>query len=107
MGYRTLLVGTDGSITATTARDAAIRLAKRLRARLVVVCAYGPPLLTRAMADGLVEHSLAAAAQEGVEAEAVLAQQDPAELILDVAERVPADLVVVGNKGMGQARRFR
>src|SRR6266511_866954 len=107
MGYRTIVVGTDGSITATTARDAAIRLAKRLRARLVVVCAWGPPLLTRPMAESLVGYSLEAATRAGVEADAEMATQDPADLLLEVAERRQADLVVVGNKGMGEAKRFR
>jgi len=97
MGYRTIVVGTDGSITATTARDAAIRLAKRLRARLVLVCAWGPPLLTRPMAESLVGHSLEAATRLGVEADAEMATQD----------RRQADLLVVGNKGMGEAKRFR
>src|SRR6266511_3954308 len=107
MGYRTIVVGTDGSITATTARDAAIRLAKRLRARLVVVCAWGPPLLTRPMAESLVGYSLEAATRAGVEADAEMATQDPADLLLEVAERRQADLLVVGNKGMGEAKRFR
>jgi 3-phenylpropionate/trans-cinnamate dioxygenase ferredoxin reductase subunit len=107
MGYRTIVVGTDGSITATTARDAAIRLAKRLRARLVLVCAWGPPLLTRPMAESLVGHSLEAATRVGVEADAEMATQDPADLLLEVAERRQADLLVVGNKGMGEAKRFR
>jgi len=31
---------------------------------------------------------------------------DPADAILDVAEEVGADLIVVGNKGMTGARRF-
>jgi 3-phenylpropionate/trans-cinnamate dioxygenase ferredoxin reductase component len=107
MGYRTILVGTDGSATATTARDAAIRLAKRLRAKLIVACAYGPPSITRLAAESLIESSLRAATQSRVEAEAELAQRDPSEFILEVADRRNVDLVVVGNKGMGQARRFK
>ena len=31
---------------------------------------------------------------------------DPADAILDVAEQVNADLIVVGNKGMTGAKRF-
>jgi 3-phenylpropionate/trans-cinnamate dioxygenase ferredoxin reductase subunit len=107
MGYRTILVGTDGSITANTARDAAIRLAKRLRAKLIIVCAYGPPTVTYLMAESLVDSSLRAAQQSRVEAEAEVAQRDPSEFILEVAGRRDVDLIVVGNKGMGQARRFR
>ena len=35
MGYRTIVVGTDGSPTATIARDVALRFAKRCHAHLV------------------------------------------------------------------------
>ena len=31
---------------------------------------------------------------------------DPADAILDVAEEIEADLIVVGNKGMTGAKRF-
>src|SRR6266540_3781312 len=83
MGYRKLVVGTDGSVTATAARDAAIRLAKRFRAGLHVVCAYEPPRMNRRMAEDVIRRSL------------------------DAASRETADLIVVGNKGMGQATRFK
>ena len=33
-------------------------------------------------------------------------QGDPADAILDVAEELEADLIVVGNKGMTGAKRF-
>src|SRR5947199_10333851 len=36
-----------------------------------------------------------------------MALSDPTEFILEVAERRNVDLIVVGNKGMGEARRFR
>jgi 3-phenylpropionate/trans-cinnamate dioxygenase ferredoxin reductase component len=107
MGYRKLVVGTDGSVTATAARDAAIRLAKRCRAALHVVCAYDPRRMNRQVAQDVIRRSLDAASRQKVESTGEIGQADPAELILDAAERENADLIVVGNKGMGQAKRFR
>ncbi|HYT80234.1 MAG TPA: universal stress protein, partial [Actinomycetota bacterium] len=107
MGYRKLVVGTDGSVTATAARDAAIRLAKRFRAVLHVVCAYEPPRMNRQLAEDVIRRSLDAASRQKVESSGEIGQADPAEMILDAAERENADLIVVGNKGMGQATRFK
>jgi 3-phenylpropionate/trans-cinnamate dioxygenase ferredoxin reductase subunit len=107
MGYRTIVVGTDGSPTATMARDAAIRLAKRLRARLVLVSAYNPPTSNRSTAERLLQHGLDAAMSSHVEAIGEMDEREPAELILGAAERHAADLIVVGNKGFGDATRFR
>jgi 3-phenylpropionate/trans-cinnamate dioxygenase ferredoxin reductase subunit len=107
MGYRKIVVGTDGSVTATAARDAAIRLAKRFRAGLHVVCAYEPPRMNRQVAEDVIRRSLDAASRQKVESTGEIGQADPAEMILDAAERENADLVVVGNKGMGQATRFK
>jgi len=107
MGYRKLVVGTDGSVTATAARDAAIRLAKRFRAGLHVVCAYEPPRMNRQLAEDVIRRSLDAASRQKVESSGEIGQADPAEMIIDAAERENADLIVVGNKGMGQATRFK
>jgi nucleotide-binding universal stress UspA family protein len=46
------------------------------------------------------------AKQQGVEAEPYPREGDPADAILDVAEEIKADLIVVGNKGMTGAKRF-
>jgi nucleotide-binding universal stress UspA family protein len=43
---------------------------------------------------------------KGLEAEAHAVSGDPVSAILDVAEEVAADLVVVGSKGMHGTRRF-
>ncbi|MDP9343029.1 MAG: FAD-dependent oxidoreductase [Actinomycetota bacterium] len=107
MGYRTIVVGTDGSVTATVARDEAIRLAKRCRARLVVVLAYPGGPMTIPMAREVLERAREAAAARKVDAEVELASSEPAEAMLEAAERHKADLLVVGNKGMGRVSRFR
>jgi 3-phenylpropionate/trans-cinnamate dioxygenase ferredoxin reductase component len=107
MGYRTIVVGTDGSVTATVARDEAIRLARRCRARLVMVLAYPGGPMTIPMARSVLEHAQEAARAKKVEAVVEMASSEPAEALLEAAERHKADLLVVGNKGMGRASRFR
>ncbi|MGH2555772.1 MAG: FAD-dependent oxidoreductase [Actinomycetota bacterium] len=107
MGYRKMVVGTDGSPTATAARDAALRLAKKFRAELLILCAYDPPRMNRRVAEDVIRRSLDAAARQKVTATGEIAQADPAEMIIDAAEQESADLIIVGNKGMGQATRFR
>src|SRR6266540_3129689 len=106
MGYRKLVVGTDGSVTATAARDAAIRLAKRFRAVLHVVCAYEPPRMNRQLAEDVIRRSLDAASRQKVESSGEIGQGDPADVLCQVAETADIDLIVVGNKGMSGARRF-
>jgi 3-phenylpropionate/trans-cinnamate dioxygenase ferredoxin reductase subunit len=107
VGYRTIVVGTDGSPTANVARDAAIRLAKRWRAEVVLACAYEQPRMSAEVARTVAEQAAEAARRAGVDASVQLGRAEPADLILEVAEARGADLLVVGNKGMGQPSRFR
>jgi nucleotide-binding universal stress UspA family protein/nitrite reductase/ring-hydroxylating ferredoxin subunit len=107
VGYKTIVMGTDGSPTATAAQRAAHVLAKRFRSRLVLVSAYTPPKMNRQLAERALRYAQDAARRAGVETAVVLEEAEPGDLILAVAERERADLVVVGNKGMGQASRFR
>ena len=120
-----IVVGTDGSDTASNAVRQAVELAKAMGAKLYVVSAFVPaePMQERVEAAEIpadVQHAtgprqgvhqvLDAAAGEaekaGVEAEARPREGDPADALLDVAEEVGADLIVVGNKGMTGAKRF-
>jgi 3-phenylpropionate/trans-cinnamate dioxygenase ferredoxin reductase subunit len=107
MGYRKIVVGTDGSPTANVARDVAIRLAKRFRAQLILVSAYEEPLTTRKRAEAILNEALEVAKKARVNAVAALQNAPPADLIVSVAEEQKADLLVVGNKGMGNPSRFR
>jgi 3-phenylpropionate/trans-cinnamate dioxygenase ferredoxin reductase subunit len=107
MSYRTIVVGTDGSPTATVAVEVAQALAKRLKGRLVLVGAldaYG--VMRQPLQTALVEASEAARAKK-VDASAELIEGTPGESILAAATKHDADLIVVGNRGMGQATRFR
>lgn len=123
--FGSIVVGTDGSETASEAVRQAIDLAKETGARLDVVSAYAPVPASRLKSESKdapsdvqwmineredVEATLAAvvaqAAGEGVECSPHSRQGDPADAILDVAEETAADLIVVGNKGMTGAKRF-
>ena len=122
--FRSIVVGTDGSDTATQAVRQAIELARSVGARIDLVSAYEPVSDARLREEihvpedlqwminprDDVQATLEAAASEirgaGVEVEVFALQGDPADAILDVAEERGSDLIVVGNKGMTGAKRF-
>jgi nucleotide-binding universal stress UspA family protein len=123
--FRSIVVGTDGSDTAGKAVAAAAELAKRIGARLDVVCAYEPVPQSRLREEARparedlqwmmnaredVDATLRAAAdsvvEAGIEVQTFAREGDPADAILDVAEERGAELIVVGNKGMTGAKRF-
>jgi len=122
MGYNRILVGTDGSETADKAVETAANLARQLGADLHVVTAH------RAAGGGMAGASgaaMAGGAGEGLQAEAAkqIAEKSAhtwgegltttahsvagsaADAILEAAESVGADLIVVGSRGMHGARR--
>jgi nucleotide-binding universal stress UspA family protein len=123
--FKSILVGTDGSETATEAVRQASELAAKLGAKLQIVSAYEPVAAQRLNEERReapedlqwainpredIDATLAAAAElarvAGVEVDVYARQGDPADAILDVAEEQGADLVIVGNKGMTGAKRF-
>ncbi len=123
--FESIVVGTDGSATASEAVRQASQLAKQTQAKLYLVSAYEPvpegrlreerqdvPADLQWMVNPRedVESTLAAGAEElavaGVEVETMAREGDPADAILDVAEETGAGLIVVGNKGMTGAKRF-
>ena len=60
----------------------------------------------RAEVDATLQHAVQRAAAAGVPAREHAREGDAADAILDVAEELGADLIVVGNKGMTGADRF-
>ena len=124
--FGSILVGTDGSATATTAVRHAIDLARELDARLQIVSAYEPVSDQRLRSEKIelpgdaqwtvgpredVLAVLGAAQQEAVQSglvavETFARQGDAADAILDVAEEQRSDLIIVGNRGMTGAKRF-
>ncbi len=123
--FRSIVVGTDGSETATEAVKQAIELAAATKAKVELVSAYEPVSSTRLReestqvpgdlqwavnpredVDATLGEASELAASAGVEVQVFARQGDPADAILDVAEETKADLIIVGNKGMTGARRF-
>ena len=123
--FGSIVVGTDGSETATEAVRAAVDLAKATGAKIQLVSAYEPVsnqrlreetqqvpedmqwmVNPREDVDSTLEDASGVASDAGVSVEVHARQGDPADAILDVAEETKADLIVVGNKGMTGARRF-
>lgn len=116
--FDNVVVGADGSETATQAVKHAIELAKLYNARLHLVTAYKPQQFSTGgseefsksldsgdIADSLLAELAAHARIAGVPAEIHAESGDPARAICSVASRVNADLIVVGNKGMQGVRR--
>lgn len=123
--FTRIVVGTDGSETAAEAVREATDLARLSGAQLNIVSAYAPVPERRvkgekSAAPADVQHEIgpredvnlvldaaaAAVRKEGIEVQTHPVAADPADAILNVAEQVKADLIVVGNKGMTGARRY-
>jgi nucleotide-binding universal stress UspA family protein len=121
--YSSILVGTDGSAAARGAVSRAAQLAQLCGAKLLVVSAFRPskPSMMSAVAPvaepdrevevrAEVEAMLAKLASElrsnGLEVETIAYAGNAAQAILDIAETHDVDLIVVGNKGMGGARKY-
>ena len=123
--FRSIVVGTDGSDTARKAVDAAVELARLSGASLELVSAYEPvpnerlrPRLRevpveaqwavnpREEVDATLAAAAGSAADAGVQTRTHAREGDPADAILDVAEELGSELIIVGNKGMTGAKRF-
>ena len=125
--FRSIVVGTDGSATATAAVRRAQTPAGAFAADLHVVSAYQCPAVVLAAsadpgcsASAVVEWDAAARDHvrsllddlageltgTGASVTTYAVPSHPATAILAVADEVHADLIVVGNRGMRGARRM-
>jgi nucleotide-binding universal stress UspA family protein len=114
--FATIVVGTNWSETAEVAFVKALELARSGGAHLHVVTASppSPPPASGGsagasaaaaigpdfQADVVLERTLERLGADDVEVQQHASTAEPGEAILAVAERVGADLIVVGNKGM-------
>ena len=120
-----IVVGTDGSETATEAVRLASQLADALGAALHVVSAHRPlperrlrrerqdlprdldwAVHPRQDVEALLRETAESLGAGGREVRTYAREGDPAEALLDVAEEQSAQLIVVGSKGMTGAARF-
>ncbi len=116
-GYRTVLVGTDGSDSSLRAVDKAGQIAAGSGAKVIVATAYFPQSEDQRSADVLKDEGYKmsgnapiyailreardrakAAGADDVEEKAVVGA--PVDALVDLAEEVKADLLVVGNVGL-------
>jgi nucleotide-binding universal stress UspA family protein len=123
--FKKIVVGTDGSDTASEAVRQAAELAKISKSELNIVSAYEPisqaqlreesrdvpgdvsnTVNPREVVNVVLDNAAGAARQQNVEVQTHPREGDPADVILDVAEDIGADLIIVGNKGMTGAKRF-
>jgi nucleotide-binding universal stress UspA family protein len=114
--FTTIVVGTDWSDTAEVAFVKALELARSSGGRLHVVSASPasrPPAAGRSsgasgsrtlgpgfQADVVLEQTLERLGAGDVDVQQHTETAEPGDAILSVAERVGADLIVVGNRGM-------
>jgi nucleotide-binding universal stress UspA family protein len=112
-----IVVGSDGSPSATAAVDYATRLASSLGATLHVVCAYKPVIATggaplavtspgaQEHAEEVVETARRRAGEQGVPVEGHAVAGSAGQALVDVADTHDAEMIVVGGRGMRGARR--
>jgi nucleotide-binding universal stress UspA family protein/nitrite reductase/ring-hydroxylating ferredoxin subunit len=106
MGYRTIMVGTDGSETAVLAVRAVTRLAKRFGAVVHVVCAHGNGVDEQTAVE-VLRYAREAVRAQDVETKTHMRAGPAPTAIKELAAHHGVDLIVVGNVGMGKARRFK
>ena len=116
--YRTVVVGTDGSASSLRAVDRASTIAAAANANLIVATAHFPHADDTRAADALKDAGYKAtgnapvyailreardrakeAGASDIKERAILGA--PVEALLDLADEVEADLVVVGSVGIG------
>ena len=100
--YRNILVGTDGSATATEALDVALRLAAPLGAHVHVLAVNSDEVAARIPLDA----AAARAAELGVPCSLHIGAGHVGRAITGCAADIDADLVVVGDQGMHGVNRL-
>jgi nucleotide-binding universal stress UspA family protein len=118
---RKIVVGNDGSDHSVRALQTAIAIAKSLGAELEIVhvshlpvtfyaAAFETPIDLGQQMEALRKEAEARAQQvldeTGVEAKMVTLDGNPADALLEYADRSGADMIVVGSHGAGAVERF-
>ncbi len=115
----TVAVGTDGSGTSGKAVLAALDLAERFAARIVFISAYQPvdearlrrekreapqdiqwTVNPREDVEATLREAEELAEERGLEWESEASLGDPADVLVRLADKHKADVLVIGNRGM-------
>ena len=116
---KTVAVGTDGSDTAAKAVEFAIELAERYEAKIVFLSAYKAASEERRQresrdapedvqwqftasedVDPALQDAVDSAKERGLESKSEAKEGDPSKVLVELAGKHNADLLVIGNKGM-------
>jgi nucleotide-binding universal stress UspA family protein len=114
-----IVVGTNGSSTAKRAVAEATRLARALDAEVHLVFAYDgrdirvrstngttlPTIVEDGQVDSKLSEAAAAVRSQQIPVRTHAVRADPADALVEVADRVDATMIVVGNQGMHGAKR--
>ena len=118
--YTTVIVGTDGSDSATRAVRRAAAVAADSDATLVIITAYHPmskreqeqardalggqesyKVTGSAPADGVLQEAADIARADGVKkVQTESAEGDPVDVLINKVAEYKADLIIVGNRGL-------
>jgi nucleotide-binding universal stress UspA family protein len=114
-----IVVGTDGSRTASTAVERAGEMASVLGANVHLVCAFRPVTSTSwgiesgqtyddAHGDAceILEEAARDLRAAGISVDCHAAHGEAADKLLEAAEANQAQLIVIGSKGMSGTRRY-
>ena len=102
MPYKKIVCATDGSETAEHAQRVAAALAKASHAQLLLVhgCVHTD------QGEAVISKAKDAVQNEGITPQAELAEGDPVEIVVEIADRMDAGLIVIGTRGLSRAKRF-
>jgi nucleotide-binding universal stress UspA family protein len=117
---RSIVVGTDGSKDAELAIERAAEIAKGTGARVDLVTVlhdptFHEPIASSArmgdvdigdVAEGVLARGARRLEETGLEVETHTRQGDPARALIEIADELDADLIVVGARGRTSLERF-
>lgn len=118
---RSIVIGTDGSPSAEAALRRGAEVARGSGARVHLVTAYpdipsyketirssakAEPIELREVAEGVLARAARELEAEGLEVDTHAREGDPAHVIIEAAEELGAELIVVGSRGLTGLERF-
>ena len=120
--FNKILVATDGSQYSDKALEYAVNIAKAFGAKLYIVhvveedkvalASSAIPITTNIIDDlvrignEILSRAREYARSRGIDAEVILARGNAADKILETADKINADLIIVGSRGLKGLARF-
>ncbi|MDQ7838134.1 MAG: universal stress protein [Thermodesulfobacteriota bacterium] len=101
VGLKNILVATDGSIYAEAAVKEAISIAAACDSKLSAVCVVKGQRPTKytSEAEKIVERVVKGAAKSNIQAEGIVREGEPYEVIADLAREKKVDIIIMGRYG--------